>query len=131
MKKLIVFIVLFFYITTSSGAVIHFHYCKGKLSSVKLNLLSKDLCTCKKNNSKKNKKSKCCKTKSKVIKINNLHKATFTNYETYSPNKFLFNQNYFYSASIIKYLNFSITDYYPNKLFLYAELHILNCVYRI
>lgn len=131
MKKLIVFILSVLYLTTTNGTVINFHYCKGKLSSVKLKLLTKNLCDCQKQSSYNFKKINCCKTEFKVIKISNLHKASIANYEISLPNKLLKHPSYYIYFSLIKYLNSSLHYYFINKLFLIDDLYILNRVLRI
>ena len=70
MKKLIVVILAFLYLATSTGATIHLHYCMGKLVEWGLNHDSKkkDKCnSCGMNNSAD--KKGCCKDEQKHIQI--------------------------------------------------------------
>ncbi len=68
MKKFIVFILSILYITTSSGATLHMHYCMGKL--VELGLWKEEGKECE--NCGMTKKSKasndCCKDEDKEVK---------------------------------------------------------------
>ena len=70
MKKFVVAILSFLYITTSSGAVVHLHYCMDKLIGWGLwsNKETGDKCgKCGMN--KSGKKKSCCKDENKLVKI--------------------------------------------------------------
>ena len=81
MKKFIISIVAVLYITISSGIVFNVHYCMGKINSVKVDLLVKNICSC---GSKKETKG-CCKTEHKFIKIEDNHQASFADVVFQSP----------------------------------------------
>ncbi len=68
MKKILVPILAFFYLATSTGATVHMHYCMGKLANS--SLMHDDDATCSKCGMKKdNEKSNgCCKDEQKFIK---------------------------------------------------------------
>jgi hypothetical protein len=80
MKKLIVAFVAILYFTVSSGVVVNLHYCMGKLSSTKIDVLAKNLCGC------KTKKTRgCCKTTHKLLKIEDSHKFSVNDYSIQTP----------------------------------------------
>ena len=72
MKRALVSILAFLYLTVSTGATVHLHYCMGEL--VGASLLTDDSDTCSHCKMKKNicKKS-CCKDENKVIKSSEHH----------------------------------------------------------
>ena len=76
MKKFIITILAFLYISSTTGATVHFHYCMGEL--VQLGLWHSESnkcgeCGMEKNNAKPN---SCCKDEHKQIKIEKDQKAT-------------------------------------------------------
>lgn len=69
MKKFIVAIIAILYITSSTGATVHVHYCMGKLVEKKVWQNNNNKCSkCGMSYSKSIKKS-CCKDEHKEIKI--------------------------------------------------------------
>lgn len=70
MKKFIIAIMAFIYLTITSGVVIDMHYCMNKLSSVNLQYTESDTC------GKCGMKSKgdCCKDELKIVKLSDEHK---------------------------------------------------------
>ena len=80
MKKLLVTILAIVYLGTSSGAMIHLHYCMGKLAETSF---SKDTNkTCSKCGMKvSQKKSGCCKDESRFVKNSTDQKASISHYE--------------------------------------------------
>lgn len=76
MKKLAAAILAIIYISTSSGAVIHLHYCMGKLVKTELGHSKEDKCgKCgMKNTDAEN--SGCCKDEYRQIKIEKDQKIT-------------------------------------------------------
>ena len=78
MKKFIVAILAMVYITTSTGATLHMHYCMGKLSHWDLGHNESKICSqCGMKNSEKNNKG-CCDDKHKFLKNNADQKITET-----------------------------------------------------
>jgi hypothetical protein len=67
MKKLLLFIVTFAYLATSSGASIYIHECMGK--AIEWNLKSNDSDKCPNCGMHKNAANDCCKDHVKVIKV--------------------------------------------------------------
>lgn len=72
MKRSAVAILALLYFTISTGMVVNIHYCMGKVSSVNVDVLAKNLCACGKKETKG-----CCKTEHKLIKLEDNHKASF------------------------------------------------------
>ncbi|TWW01398.1 HYC_CC_PP family protein [Chitinophaga pinensis] len=65
MKRIITILLVFLYITLTSGFTVNAHYCMGKLASLDLISHADDLCNkC----SKPGKKGKCCKEEAKFCK---------------------------------------------------------------
>ncbi len=67
MKKVLVTILAVFYLSVSSGATVHFHYCMGRL--VKWGLEFKEPASCSKCGMKINKSKNCCQDQSKKLKV--------------------------------------------------------------
>jgi hypothetical protein len=73
MKKFIVAILAVLYLATSSGAIVHFHYCMGKLTGWSLTGSKDDRCAnC---GMKKNGKN-CCNEEHKLIKVSDDQKVS-------------------------------------------------------
>ncbi len=76
MKKFLITILAFLYISSTVGATVHFHYCMGELVQLGLWHSETNKCgTCgmEKNNAKPN---SCCKDEHKLVKIEKDQKAT-------------------------------------------------------
>jgi hypothetical protein len=81
MKKFIVAILAFVYITTSMGATIHMHYCMGKMANWSLDFNRSKTCG-KCGMEKGDKKDNgCCKDENKFIKNDNDQKAAETGFQ--------------------------------------------------
>lgn len=130
MKKFILSILAVVYITTSSGAVVHLHYCMDKLISWGL-WDSKAGDKCDKCGMSKSKKS-CCKDKSKFVKITKDQKAIKGSINLSRPVLNLATQSSHYSsfADVV-----TITSKYPvthdPPQTETVSLFILNSVFRI
>lgn len=76
MRKLTIFILALFYITTTTGATMHLHYCMGRL--VNWGLWQKDSGVCGKCGMEKNSSEEngCCKDEQKQVKLDNDHNAS-------------------------------------------------------
>ena len=69
MKRFIISILAFLYISTSTGATIHLHYCMGKLVNWNLRHKPDDKCgKCGMKTSHNSKKNGCCRDEYKQIK---------------------------------------------------------------
>lgn len=81
MKKVIVTIVALIYISTSTGAMLHLHYCMGKLVDWGLGHKESKICSwcgMKKSDEKDN---GCCKDERKFIKNNTDQKTAETGFQ--------------------------------------------------
>ncbi len=76
MKKFIITILAFLYISSSTGATVHLHYCMGELVQLgfwRSNTNKCGECGMEKNNAKPN---SCCKDEHKQLKLEKDQKAT-------------------------------------------------------
>jgi len=81
MKKLIVAIVAFVFIATSTGAVLHMHYCMGELADWSLGYNESKTCSkCGMEESSEKDKG-CCKDEVKFIKNNADQKTAETGFQ--------------------------------------------------
>lgn len=73
MKRLITLFIALIYLVMSTGFVVNSHYCMGKLSSIELGKpeITKCICGMRINYAKK---SKCCHSKTDVVKLADAHK---------------------------------------------------------
>jgi hypothetical protein len=81
MKRFTVAILAIIYFTISTGMVINVHYCMGKVKSVNIDVLAKNLCGCGKKQTNKG----CCKTEHKLVKLEDNHKASVVDVVFSSP----------------------------------------------
>ncbi|MFY7899837.1 MAG: HYC_CC_PP family protein, partial [Chitinophagaceae bacterium] len=73
---------------TSSGFAMNVHYCMGKVSSWNIDFVSSvKKCPC----GSKKKKSACCKTETKVVKLVNNYQTANVHYIIETPQKALIN----------------------------------------
>ncbi len=130
MKKFLVAILAIFYLSTSIGATIHFHYCMEKLVSWDFGQAQKDRCIkCGTNKSVNHQKHRCCNDEFKTIK-NGDQKITETTYN-------LIHISHPASVPQIELPVLTISSIDGSNLFSIAPLrspiaiHILNCVFLI
>ena len=126
MKKLIVAFVAVLYFTVSSGVVVNLHYCMGKLSSTKIDVLAKNLCGC-----KTKKSGGCCKTTHKLLKIEDTHKASFSSYSIETPLSPSIihtteTQSFSKNCTAVKNSFIFSPPKYPQQ-----DIQVLNCVFLI
>lgn len=75
MKKAFVAILAVLYLTITSGVVVNVHYCMGRFASVAYGADNHDVCgKC----GMPDKKSKCCHTESKLVKVQDVHQLAKT-----------------------------------------------------
>ncbi|MBX2930556.1 MAG: hypothetical protein KF781_01270 [Chitinophagaceae bacterium] len=129
MKKAITAILAILYFSVSSGIVFNIHYCKDKVSSVQIDLLAKELCGCTKKG-KKSEKKNCCKTEHKVIKLQNDHKTTVTDYVLKAPIT-LFTSSYHLVDVYFNETPTAVAYSFIPPLLSEQHIHIKNCVFRI
>lgn len=75
MKRVLAFILSFFYLATTTGATFHLHYCMGKLVNVKL--WQEETKKCSKCGTEENDpcSKKCCKDENKTVKFEKEYNA--------------------------------------------------------
>jgi hypothetical protein len=74
MKKIIACLLMLLYISASGAVVLNVHYCMGEISSVEVDGFN-DSDECGKCGMVET-SSSCCRSEFKVVKVDNLHKAT-------------------------------------------------------
>ena len=127
MKKFIISIVAVLYITISSGIVFNVHYCLGKISSVKIDLLANNLCGC---GSKKESKG-CCKTEHKFIKIEDNHQASFIDVVFQSPVQKIPSIYNFINTPLIQKNEVNTFNTHSPPLLSKRYSYIRNCIFLI
>ena len=127
MKKITIAILAILYFAMTSGFVLNIHYCRGKISSVKVDLLAKQLCECKKKKANK----ACCKTEHKLVKLEDNHKASYTSFQVEAPVALIFTD--YFVESVPVYSTKNLLSYSSNSppLIPQEEIYIKNCVFRI
>jgi hypothetical protein len=81
MKKILLTILTIFYLGTSSGASVHFHYCMGKLVSWGLAKETAEICDFCGMQKSASKKKSCCKDIEQKAKVEKSQKAGQTIYK--------------------------------------------------
>ncbi len=76
MKRFIVSILAILYMASSSGAVVHLHYCMGRLIEASIGDNGKDNHDCSHCGMKKKSNGGCCKDEQKVFKVDNAHQQS-------------------------------------------------------
>lgn len=80
MKKLLVTILALIYLGSSTGAVMHLHYCMGKLAETSFSKNTNPTCgKCGMKTSQK--KTGCCKDETKLVKNEQDQKASLSQFE--------------------------------------------------
>lgn len=128
MKKFSIAILAVIYFTISCGIVFNVHYCMGKLSAVKVDLLAKNLCGC---GSEDGKEKKCCKTEHKLVKLEDNHKASFADYVFQAPVADIARLNNFLQATILPEIDTNDFHNHSPPLLIQEDTYLLNCVFRI
>ncbi|MFN4974284.1 MAG: HYC_CC_PP family protein [Bacteroidota bacterium] len=106
MKKLLLFCFSLLFIAASSGASLNIHYCRGKVSAVSLSILPPPSCAC----GKKAPKKACCKTETKLVKMQeDARQPVFTNDHSFPQSLSLPLQpikvaDHFYAVDVSKYI---------------------------
>lgn len=133
MKRILLTVVAFFYLGTSSGATVHFHYCMGKLANWGLTQTQKDNCELCGMSKKEIKKNSCCKDDFKQAKIDNSKKSVQPVYQ-FNPTVVVLTDHIFkYDTDQVILSNKAIQSVYsnapPEKECI--PIFIRNCTYRI
>lgn len=130
MKRLLISLIALIYFTVSSGMVMSVHYCMGKISDVQVNQVPEERCIC--GMSKKETSSKgCCKTEFKMVKLDDIHKASSASYDIQIPVALVPR-----SLSLLEvsssYSNDKVyIDIHGPPLLSEQDTYLLNCVFRI
>ncbi len=132
MKKIFIAIIAFLYITATTGATVHLHYCMGKQAD--WNLIKNKSKTCNKCGMKKSttEDNGCCKDEIKFIKDNSAQKITEAG----------FNITEFFIVALppsfieIAHVDFQLTTNtllptHSPLLIKSVAIYILNCTYLI
>jgi hypothetical protein len=135
MKKFLVSILAVLYITTSSGAVVHLHYCMDKFIGWGLwqNSHPGTNDTCNNCGMKKSSQhKKCCKDEQKLLKIQKDQKTTETTYKLSQPVQAVLVANYNVDTPVFIFSSshiFSATKAPP--LTTLVKTYLLNCHFSI
>jgi hypothetical protein len=132
MKKLIVSILAFLYITSTCGATVYLHYCMGK--QVSFSFMPEHSVSCHKCGMKKTGDKKgCCKDEKKVIKSGTNQGLSALNFSTGIQKKITFIGSDYYSFSkpvLLSKINISSEDHGPpgnNPV----PFYLMNCLLLI
>lgn len=85
MKRALLTLLAIFFLSVSSGATVHFHYCMGKLVDWGLSAPQQEQCGLCGMSKKQVKKNSCCKDDYKQAKIDNSKKIATTIYQFNPP----------------------------------------------
>ncbi len=125
MKKVVVFILAFFYLGLTTGLAVNIHYCMGKIAGVEFNKFENNECaTCKT-------KMPCCGHFYHLVKVNDEHQQTASDCKINVPQVQL---NTF--GNLIDQLTATVqhkvrnTNISPPLLSL-PDIYLQNCVFRI
>lgn len=129
MKKTLTSITLICYLAVSSGVIVNFHYCMGRLDSVKFFAAESEFCgNCGMRTSKSH---KCCGDEITIIKLQDdqqtaqaIHSLKAPATEIVIPADFIVASFYNADNSLFQ------IDHSP-PLFTGQDTYLLNCVFRI
>ncbi|MDX3916875.1 hypothetical protein H8S90_01475 [Olivibacter sp. SDN3] len=89
MKKILLIILTFFYLGTSTGFTMHLHYCMEKLVDTSLWHGQDDACEVCGMTKKSKKKNDCCKDEHKQVKLDKVHKSSENTFLEFQKISFL------------------------------------------
>jgi hypothetical protein len=130
MKKILATILAFMYLTVSTGATIHLHYCMGKLISWDLSHQEKSKCsTC--GMDKKDHKG-CCKDEHKILQVDKDQKTTDLSFQfhAFSHDAIAANHVYLPFAPIFSPVIENPVSHGPPQSGA-IPIFVLNCNFRI
>ena len=132
MKKFLVFILAVFYLCTSTGATIHFHYCMGKFVNWNLRNNQNESCgRCGMKLSHQSKNNGCCKDEYKQIKNDNDQKLPQTNHLLIQP-VYIAPPTYQSAFLFISHSTISEASEVSNAPSRsWVSIHIRNCIFMI
>jgi CDGSH-type Zn-finger protein len=126
MKRFTVAILALLYFTISTGMVVNIHYCMGKVSSVNVDVLAKNLCACGKKETKG-----CCKTEHKLIKLEDNHKASFADVVFNVPAQEIEHPYNLINAQPISLTDKTAFNNHSPPILYQQDIYLQNCVFRI
>ncbi len=132
MKRALLTLFAIFFLSVSSGATVHFHYCMGKLVNWGLTAPQKEQCDLCGMSKKQVKKNNCCKDDYKQAKIDNSKKVTATSYQFNPPvviNNPIFDPINELIALPAQFLQAVYANAPPEQVG--VAIFIRNCTYRI
>ena len=132
MKKFLAVILAVLYISTSTGATLHMHYCMGKLADWSLGHTKTDTCGKCGMEKTENKDNGCCKDEHKFIKSETAQKTTELNLQMVQSLATALPASY-YEISAVTFS--SITEESPTSnappRSIDTSIYKRNCVFRI
>jgi len=133
MKKFIVSILSFLYITTSTGATIHFHYCMGKFVGWDLSHKPSEKCgKCGMKIKHQSKRNGCCRDEYKQIKNEKDQKLSVVEPVLLYPVFIILSSNF--QSDLLSIIPASVSENYPVSNAPPGSpgaIHIRNCVFLI
>jgi hypothetical protein len=127
MKKIIVAILAFLYLSVSSGIAMEIHYCMGKKAGVDLYASGNDKC----HKCGMKEKKGCCNDEHKFYKINDSHKIVSNDLNFETPVAVITNAFPLFDFLLInKTAEEKINNHSP-PLYNWPSACILNCVFRL
>ena len=124
MKKIIVFILAFFYLGLTTGLAVNIHYCMGKIEGVEFNKIEDNECsTCKT-------KMPCCGHFYHLLKVNDEHQQTAAGCEIKIPEIQL---NTFANliAQLTVTVQYQVSNTNSPPVLSLPDIYLQNCVFRI
>lgn len=126
MKRPLIAIFAIIYFAVSSGVVMNIHYCMGKPLSARLDILGGKTCGC-----GKSEKKGCCKTEFKVVKIEDVQKASYANYTVQVPVAVVSNELNLLQAPVYNAPSGIQPVGHSPPLLSAQDTYLQNCVFRI
>lgn len=124
-KKFITGIIAFVYLALSMGVIVNYHYCRDKLSSVKIKVVDNDGCGC---GSKK--KMKCCHDEIKILKIADKQQLVNNYYKVNQPEAVL-SFPPVTDKAIAEATAYIALQYHSPPEPLANKVYLHNCVFRL
>jgi hypothetical protein len=130
-KKIVVLILSFLYLNASSGAVIQFHYCMGKLISWEFGSKTTDECDNCGMHKTTEASNKCCKDLIKKIDSSKEHKQAESSFNTLTLNNVAIPVSSPAIPQIIVYKKENYNSSYLKRLFPEKNILELGCIFLI
>ncbi len=132
MKRALLTLLAIFYLSVSSGATVHFHYCMGQLVKLSLTQPQKDNCELCGMSKKEVKKHACCKDDYKQPKVDTSKKTAQIIYQFNPPVVLIDHQFAYFNNQLALTVQQDQVVYAnapPEKACI--PIFIRNCTYRI